>query len=45
MVLEGPEDDVDAVLSALSGSEAPGTVTRVDARREPVQGIRDFTTA
>jgi acylphosphatase len=45
VVLEGPEDDVDAVLAALSGPEAPGTVRRVDARREPVQGIRDFTTA
>jgi acylphosphatase len=45
VVLEGPEDDVDAVLSDLSGPQAPGTVTRVDARREPVQGMQDFTTA
>jgi acylphosphatase len=44
VVLEGAEDDVDTVLAALSGSEAPGTVTRVDARRDAVQGIRDFTT-
>jgi acylphosphatase len=45
VVLEGREDDVDAVLTALSGREAPGTVRRVDARREPVQGVHDFTTA
>ena len=45
VVLEGPEDDVDAVVSALAGSDAPGTVRQVDARREPVQGMRDFTTA
>ncbi|HZB21108.1 MAG TPA: acylphosphatase [Blastococcus sp.] len=45
VVLEGPEDDVDAVLTALAGHEAPGTVRRVDVRREPVQRVQDFTTA
>jgi acylphosphatase len=45
VVLEGPEDAVDAVLAALSGADAPGTVRRVDARREPMQGMRGFTTA
>ena len=45
VVLEGLEDDVDAVVSALAGPEAPGRVRQVDARREPVQGMRDFTTA
>ena len=45
VVLEGPEDDVDAVLTALSGSDAPGTVRRVDVRHEPPTGIDGFTTA
>jgi acylphosphatase len=45
VVLEGPEDAVDAVLAALSGPAAPGTVTRVDAHREPEQGGSGFTTA
>jgi acylphosphatase len=45
VVLEGTEDDVDAVLAEMSGADAPGTVRRVDARREPVLGLRDFTTA
>jgi len=43
VVLEGPDDAVDAVLSALDGSRAPGTVTRVDVRREPVRGPAGFT--
>jgi acylphosphatase len=45
VVLEGPEAVVDTVLAALSGPAAPGTVTRVDARREPDQGTSGFTTA
>ena len=45
VVLEGPEDDVEAVLAELSGPGAPGTVRQVDTRREQVRGMRDFTTA
>jgi acylphosphatase len=45
VVLEGPEDDVAAVLAALEGRRAPGAVTAVRSRREPAQGLRDFTTA
>jgi acylphosphatase len=45
VVLEGPEDDVDAVVAALDAPAAPGAVTGVESRREPVQGVRGFTTA
>jgi acylphosphatase len=45
VVLEGPEDAVGAVLAALDGSRAPGAVTGVESRREPPQGVQDFTTA
>jgi acylphosphatase len=45
VVLEGPEDDVDAVLAALDGPRAPGAVSAVDTRREPPRGMREFTTA
>jgi acylphosphatase len=44
VVLEGPEDDVRAVLAALDGPEAPGTVTGVVQRREPPRGGSAFTT-
>jgi acylphosphatase len=42
VVLEGPEDDVAAVLAALGGPRAPGAV---ECRREPAQGVQEFTTA
>jgi acylphosphatase len=45
VVLEGAEDDVAAVLDALDGPDAPGAVSRVDARDEAVQGSAGFSTA
>jgi acylphosphatase len=45
IVLEGGEDDVEAVVSQLDGPRAPGTVRRVDVHRAPVQGVHGFTTA
>jgi acylphosphatase len=45
VVLEGAEDDVAAVLDALDGPRAPGSVTRVDVRDQPPQGSTRFTTA
>jgi acylphosphatase len=45
VVLEGPEDDVRAVLAALDGPGAPGTVTGVIHREDSVQGSSGFTTA
>jgi acylphosphatase len=45
VVLEGPEDAVSRVVAELDGVRAPGTVSRVDSRSEPVQGLRGFTTA
>ena len=45
VVLEGPEDDVAAVLDALDGPRAPGAVSAVRSRREPVRGVQEFTTA
>ena len=44
VVLEGPDDAVAAVLAALDGPRAPGTVTSVDSRDEPAQGGTRFTT-
>ena len=44
VVLEGPEDAVRAALARLDGAEAPGRVRRVDAVREPAQGVTGFTT-
>jgi acylphosphatase len=44
VVLEGADDAVAAVLGALDGPRAPGTVTRVDRRDEPVQGGSAFIT-
>jgi acylphosphatase len=44
VVLEGPQDDVSAVLAELSGRRAPGSVSDVTHRRDDaVQGMRDFT--
>jgi acylphosphatase len=45
VVLEGPEDAVQRVLTELDGQRAPGTVSRVDIRDAPVQGSSGFTTA
>ena len=45
VVLEGPDAAVDAVLADLRGPRAPGAVTRVDVRDEPVEGSTGFTTA
>jgi acylphosphatase len=45
VVVEGPEDDVAALVDALDGPRAPGSVTRVDRRSAPVQGTTGFTTA
>lgn len=43
--LEGPADDVRAVVAALDGPGAPGRVTGVVADDRPVQGGHGFTTA
>jgi acylphosphatase len=45
VVLEGPADDVAAVLAELSGPRAPGAVSRVEQRDDVVQGVRAFTVA
>lgn len=45
VVLEGPDDDVQAAVAALQGPDAPGRVTDVAWRREDVQGGSGFTTA
>ncbi len=45
VVLEGSDAAVDAVLADLQGPRAPGAVTRVDVRDEPVGGSAGFTTA
>ena len=45
VVVEGPDDAVAALLGALDGPRAPGTVTGVESRDETVQGMRGFTTA
>ena len=45
VVVEGPEDDVEALVAALDGPRAPGSVTRVDRRSAPAQGGSGFTTA
>jgi acylphosphatase len=43
VVLEGPADDVRAVLAELSGSAAPGSVSSVQQRDDEVHGARGFT--
>jgi acylphosphatase len=45
VVVEGPEDDVAALVAALDGPRAPGSVRRVDHHVQPVQGSAGFTTA
>jgi acylphosphatase len=43
VVLEGPADDVRAVLAEISGQRAPGAVAGVQQRDDVVQGMRGFT--
>ena len=45
VVLEGPEGAVTAVLDALAGPRAPGSVATVQSRWEPPRGVPEFTTA
>lgn len=45
VVLEGQDADVAAVLADLGGPRAPGAVTAVDVRDEPIRGSTGFTTA
>jgi acylphosphatase len=45
VVLEGADDDVRATVAALSGPDAPGTVTAVDVRGETARGSSGFTVA
>ena len=45
VVVEGPEDDVEALVAALDGPRAPGRVSRVDRHTAQVQGSTGFTTA
>ena len=45
VTVEGPDDAVTALLAALDGPRAPGSVRRVDHRFETVQGSTGFTTA
>jgi acylphosphatase len=44
VVVEGEEEAVRALIAALDGPRAPGSVTRVDSREAPVQGSSGFTT-
>jgi acylphosphatase len=43
VVLEGPADDVRAVLAEVTGPSAPGSVSLVEAREGPVQAVSGFT--
>ena len=45
VALEGADDDVRAAVAALSGPDAPGTVTAVDSRDEAARGSAGFTVA
>jgi acylphosphatase len=45
VVLEGGEDDVAAVLAALDGPGAPGSVSGVEVRHTSPRGLAEFTTA
>ena len=45
VVVEGPEDAVAALVAALDGPRAPGSVSRVDSHHAAVQGSTGFTTA
>jgi acylphosphatase len=43
VVAEGPDDDVRALVQALSGPDAPGRVDDVQQRAEDPQGLTGFT--
>jgi acylphosphatase len=43
VALEGPADDVRAVLAELSGPDAPGRVSDVQQRDDTVQEVTGFT--
>ena len=43
VVLEGDDAAVRSVVADLEGRDAPGAVTRVDVRAEPVRGSSGFT--
>ena len=43
VVLEGPTDDVRAVLAEATGPSAPGSVSGVETRDEPVRAVSGFT--
>ena len=43
VVLEGPPGDVQAVLGEVTGPAAPGSVSGVETRDEPVQAVSGFT--
>ncbi len=43
VVVEGPPDDVHALVGALDGPRAPGRVTGVEVRDEPAQELSGFT--
>ena len=45
VVVEGAEDAVSALVAALDGPDAPGSVERVEVRNDVAQGVRGFTTA
>jgi acylphosphatase len=45
VVLEGPPDDVRAVLAELSGPRAPGSVSDLRQQDDVVQGVHGFTVA
>ncbi len=45
VVLEGPADDVAAVLAELSGPRAPGSVSGVEQRDAGPRGESGFTVA
>jgi acylphosphatase len=45
VVLEGDDASVSAVVAALDGRDAPGTVSAVDVRDEAAQGSTGFTVA
>jgi acylphosphatase len=43
VILEGPADAVRAAVAELDGPQAPGSVTHVDVRADPVQESQGFT--
>ncbi len=45
VVVEGSEDAVSALIAALDGPDAPGSVERLEVRDDVLQGVRGFTTA